>query len=79
MIDPTLGLQLSLSAIEAEFDRLRFNLRGTKDCLEQGASMVDMKICMDDIERHARWIANVASAESNRLVDHLNRHAVAAE
>lgn len=78
-MDPTLGLRLSLSAIEAEFDRLKFDLRGTKDCLEQGASMVNMKICMDDIEKHARWIASVASAESNRLVEHLNRHAVAAE
>jgi hypothetical protein len=79
MIDPTLGLRLSLSAIEAEFKRLDYELRGTTDALEQGQSMVTMKICMDHIERQARWIANVASAESSRLSDHLNRHAVAAE
>jgi hypothetical protein len=79
MTDRTLGLRLSLSAILVEFNKLAAELRDTADALEHGATMVNMKCSMDDIEKHARWIAGVAAAESSRLADHLNRHAVIAE
>lgn len=75
----SLGLRLSLSAIQAEFEQLDRELRGTTDCLVQGQSSVVMKLCLETIAKHGRYIAAVANAEAAKQARHLNRHAVAAE
>ena len=77
-MNPTLGLQLSLSAIEAEFDQLGRELRGVKDCLDQAKSPVIMKLCLETIAKHGRYISHVASHEAEKQARHLNRHAMIA-
>jgi hypothetical protein len=78
MIDPTLGLRLSLSAIDAEFKHLNAAMRDVHEALEREETLVTMKVCMDELEKRSRWIASVAAAEASRISDHLNRHATAA-
>lgn len=78
MTDATLGLQLSISAIEAEFKRLDEAMTDAKEALAMEQTLVTMKVCMDVLAKHSRWIAHVAEAEAARLSEHLNRHATVA-
>ena len=78
-MNPTLGLQLSLSAIRAEFDQLARELNGVEDCLKQSLSPVITKLCLETIAKHARYVSHVASAEAEKQARLLNRHAIIAE
>jgi hypothetical protein len=75
-MNPTVGLQLSLSAIKAEFEQLGRELQGMEDCLGLGQSPVIAKLCLETIAKHGRYVAHVATAEAEKQARHLNRHAV---
>lgn len=75
----TTGLQLTLSTIDCELDRLRYEVMGAAKALEEGDTLVTQKINLEAIAKHAGRIQAIANSEASSLAEHLNRYAVAAE
>ena len=69
------GLSLTIDALEAEYMSLGHELSGTRDALHQNASLVTMKVCLEEIAKQAHRVYSLATAEAGSLADHLSRHA----
>jgi hypothetical protein len=81
MTTPRLGLRLTLSAIDSEYDLLRSDLCPFWDFPDyiDRASDQQLMANLKAIQKHSNRIMAMAEAEMSRLAKNMNRHAVAAE
>lgn len=81
MTTARLGLRLTLSAIESEYDLLRAELCpfwDYPDYLDR-ASDQQLMVNLKALQKHSNRIMALAEAEMTRLAKNMNRHAVSAE
>lgn len=71
----THGLMLTLNALEEEYMKLGHELYGLRDALHQNASLVTLKVALEDTAKQASRVHALASAEGGSLADYLNRNA----
>lgn len=81
MTNNRLGLRLSLSAIDSEFDQLQNELQQIRDMpdLLERATDQQMMAVLDRIKKRSNRIMAMAEAEQSRFAKHAQRHAVIAE
>jgi hypothetical protein len=69
------GLLVSIKEIQRRHDAATRSLNAMLDALDNGMSLVTVKLCMDDYAKDAERAALIAGVEALRASDYLNRNA----